>query len=316
MAVKIGLIVDATCDLPVDFVREHGVAVMPIRVRTGKRTLVDTRDVEATLKHFDTLGPDDAEDIESTPLDEEGVERFVVERVMDQVDHAFCLTITSARSKIYDNTIKASFKLNARSRSLRSEAGREGRFSMAVINSQNMFGGQAVVAAEVVRLIGEGASTRDIDTRIRDLVRHTHCYMVPPTLHYMYRQASKRGDKSVSWGAYTFGSMLDVKPVLHCHLDHTGPVDKVRGFEVGVARMFGRVTAQIRDGLLVPQVCVSVGGDPAMLDHHPEFVNMCEVAQRRGVRVLRAVMSAASGTKVGPGCISVGFAAENHRYDA
>lgn len=311
---SIGLVVDATCDLPSDFVREHGVSVMPISVRAGQHTLVDTRDDARTLAHYARLAPTDADDIHSEPLDPAGVERFVREEIVPLHDHVFCLTITSARSKIYDNSTRASFSINAQGRALCAEHGRNGRFAMAVISSQNMFGGQAVMASEIARLIGQDASARDIDERIRALAAHTHCYMVPPSLHYMYRQASQRGDKSVSWGSFTFGTMLDVKPVLHCHRDQTGPVDKVRGFEHGVERMFGRVARQIREGLLVPTVCVSIGGDPATLDTIPSFVDMLHAARDCGVEVLRAVMSAASGTKVGPGCISVGFVADNHRY--
>lgn len=311
---RIGLVVDATCDLPADFIAEKEIAVMPIRVRAGNRRLVDTRDTAATLAHFNALSPDEADDIESEPLDDAGVERFVREQVMDKHDQVFCLTITAARSKIYDNSSRASFRLNAQGRNLRSEAGRAGRFAMAVLSSHNIFGGQAVMAAEIVRLIDKGANSREIDDHIRHLAIHTHCYMVPPTLHFMYRQASKRGDKSVSWGGYTFGSMLDVKPVLHCHKDETGPVDKVRGFESGLNKMFGNVSRQIRKGLLAPQICVSVGGDPAALDRYPAFMEMRDTAAAHDIKVLRAVMSAAGGTKVGPGCVSVGFAAHSHRY--
>ncbi|MGC3963394.1 MAG: DegV family protein [Rhodocyclaceae bacterium] len=49
-------------------------------------------------------------------------------------------------------------------------------------------------------------------------------------------------------------------------------------------------------------------------DDVPSFSDMLRTAHECGVDVLRAVMSAASGTQVGPGCISVGFAAEDHRY--
>ena len=43
---RIGLVVDATCDLPPEFLAAHGIRVMPIGIRLGEQRLIDRRHPE------------------------------------------------------------------------------------------------------------------------------------------------------------------------------------------------------------------------------------------------------------------------------
>ena len=45
---RIGLVVDATCDLPPEFLAAHGIRVMPIGIRLGEQRLIDRRDPDTT----------------------------------------------------------------------------------------------------------------------------------------------------------------------------------------------------------------------------------------------------------------------------
>ena len=49
---RTGLVVDATCDLPQEFLAAHGIRVLPIRIHLGRDALVDRRVPEATRQFY------------------------------------------------------------------------------------------------------------------------------------------------------------------------------------------------------------------------------------------------------------------------
>ena len=54
---RVALVVDATCDLPPELLRSHGVKVLPIVLQVNGQRLVDTRDVAATQRFYQELLP-------------------------------------------------------------------------------------------------------------------------------------------------------------------------------------------------------------------------------------------------------------------
>ncbi len=307
---RIGIAVDSCCDLPKDFIDEHNIVVMPITLRIGDLLVEDRRDPIETqafyTKHLDKKSEDFAESI---PYSVQQIEKLFLEKLVLDYDYVFCLTITSGRSAIYDHAMQASRTILTKYRDVRRDAGVPERFGLAVLSSRNMFAGQGVQAAEAVRLIRQGGTPSEIGSRLRHLVEMTHTYMVPADLFHIYKRASKKGDKSIGWGSYTLGSMLDVKPILHCHQDQTGPVDKVRGFETGVERLFTKAADRIRRGLEVPHICISYGGPLSDVARLPGYAELEKAASESNVAILLSPMSKTAAVNVGPGAVTLAFAA-------
>lgn len=311
---RIGIVVDSACDLPKDFIEQHEVLVMPITLRIGDLLIEDRRDPQETLhfygRHFDRKSDDFAESI---PYSVEQIERLFLKRLVLDYDYVFCLTITSTRSPIFDHAMEASRTILGKYKEIRRQAGIPERFGLAVLSTRNLFTGQAVPVAEAVRLIRQGGSVAEIGERLRHLIEQTHTYLVPADLFHIYKRASKKGDSSLSWGSYTLGSWLDVKPILHCHRDVTTTVDKVRGFEAGVEQLFGRAMRRVLQGLDTPHICISYGGQPAAVQAMPGYSQLAKVAQEEGVAILVSPMSKTAAVNVGPGALSLAFAASGHR---
>jgi fatty acid-binding protein DegV len=230
-------------------------------------------------------------------------------------DHVFCLTITGARSPIYENAQAAAPRILARSKAKRAAAGIAEAFGLYVLSSRNMFTGQGVLAAEAVRLIRAGGTPAAIGMRLHALAEQIHTYLVPADLFHIYKRASKKGDTSLSWGAYTLGQMLDMKPILRCHLDQTGPVAKVRGFEAGVERLFASAERQVRAGLKSPHICVSYGGEAETVESLPGFAALRQTAKQHGVSLLVSMMSKTAAINVGPGAVSLALGATGHEFE-
>jgi len=313
---KIGLVVDSTCDLPRTFFENEGIELMPITLRIGDQTFEDRRDETQTIEFHSANKDQKAETFaESIPYSSEQIENLFLDKLVREYDHVFCLTVTQSRSYIYENAMRASFGIISKYKQVRKDAGIPGRFALAVINSRNIFTGTAVLAAEVIRMIKTDASPSAIDTRIRELVPNTYCYMVPPDLFHIYKRASKRGDKSINWASFMLGSMLDIKPILRGHLDETGPVAKLRHFDTAVETMFANATRAVKAGLLAPTLCIGYGGNPDAVQHMPGFPRLKEAAEKAGVDIHIAPMSISGGVHTGPGCVTVAFVSDKHQFE-
>lgn len=309
---RIGIVVDSACDLPREFLVEHGVVVMPITLRIGQALIEDRRDPRETQHFYATHLDRKSEDFaESIPYSVAQIEQLFLERLVLDYDYVFCLTITSTRSPIFDHAMQASRAILTKYKEIRRQAGVPERFGLAVLSTRNLFTGQAVPVAEAVRLIRQGGAPSEIGERLRQLIERTHTYLVPSDLFHIYKRASKKGDTSIGWGTYKVGSWLDVKPILHCHRDVTATVDKVRGFETGVTRLFEQAARQVAQGLDTPHVCISYGGEPAEVPKLPGYDWLARSATEHGVDILISPMSKTAAVNVGPGALSLAFAADH-----
>ena len=69
----------------------------------------------------------------------------------------------------------------------------------------------------------------------------------------------------------------------------------------------------MRDGLDTPFVCISYGGQPDAVREMPGYAALAETASRHGVEILISPMSKTAAVNVGPGALSLAFAASDHR---
>ncbi|WP_208539415.1 DegV family protein, partial [Pseudomonas aeruginosa] len=108
---RIGLVVDATCDLPPEFLAAHGIRVMPIGIRLGEQRLIDRRDPDTTLSfyrdHLPKVGSKDG----SQPLSAAELQQWFLDELVTDFDYVVCLTVDSLRSPIFEHATQASFGL-------------------------------------------------------------------------------------------------------------------------------------------------------------------------------------------------------------
>lgn len=316
---RIGVVVDSSSDLPQSFFKNGDVELMPTVIMTGDRSFDDLKDERLTIQfHADTLERMKQKyevDVASRPYTSEKIEELFLARLVRQYDHVFCIMASHGRSEIYDHAFKVSRGILTRYKQIRRDAGLDSHFTLAVINSENVFAGTGVLAAEVVRLVKTGAVPSEINRRIHELVPHTYCYLVPPYLDFIYKRASQRGDKSISWMGFKFGAMLDVKPIMIARKDETRAVSKVRGYEHGVEIMFANATRAVEAGLMSPEICVAFGGDPVELLQLPGYSRFKVAATKAGYRIHVSPMSISGSVHAGPGCAEVAFISDKHVFE-
>ena len=236
---RIGLAIDAACDLSQAFLQQHNIAVMPITVRWIGEVFMDDRDPAEIQRFIDRRLGSRSHSAETEPCPVEDVQKLFLERLVLEQDCVFCLTITATRSPINEHVNRASFAILKNYRQVRDEAAVPGPFMMRVIDTRNIFAGAAPAIFEATRMIAAGETPAAIRERLIDIANHSYGYMLPRDLYYLRARAKNKNDRSVSLFSAMLGSALDIKPLLRCFQGETGPVGKVRGFEHGAEALFG-----------------------------------------------------------------------------
>lgn len=309
---RIGIAVDSACDLPHEFIEQNKIQILPITVHLNGRDFVDTRDPEDTLKFYaDHLTG--AADAGTSPFSVEQIKNVFLSKLVLDYDFVFCLTIMSSRSPIFENATKASFAILSDYKAVRAKAGVPGPFALRVIDSQNLFAGQAITAVEAVRLIRQGLQPNKIRERLEFLAQNTYGYMVPRDLHYIRARAQKKGDRSVGWFSVMLGSALDIKPLLRAFRNETGPVAKLRHFDEATEKCFDYIKRQIvGKKLLTPTLALGYGGKLEEMEKLPGYADLIATCANHNIEVFRSVMSITSVVNVGEGSLTFAFAAAEH----
>ena len=310
---RIGLVVDATCDMPSAIFEQYGIEILPISIKIGETTFADIRDEDATLAFLESDVAERGIDAETSSISVDQIRDLFLRKLVIDFDYVFCLTVMRSRSPVYDNANQASFAILNDYKPIRHAAGHSTPFSLRVIDTQNVFAAQGVTMLEAAQMIAAGETPPKIRGRIEQLVPNTHGYLIVRDLQYMRARTRKRGDTSVSLFSASVGTMLDIKPILHGCAGKTEPVAKVRGFEAAARKLFMYAADRVRGGLLTPNVCLSYGGPLDEMRSLIGYESLRESCANHGVTLHESVMSMTGMVNLGKGCLILGFAAEGQR---
>ena len=312
---RIGIVVDSACDVPVDFIADEAITVLPVTVQIGNAVLADMRNEDATLNFLTGDTAAQAYNAETTPYTVQQVHDLFLSKLVLDYDYVFCICTTRTRSGIFDNAQQASFTILNDYKPVRAAAGNNTPFALRVIDSQNVFAAVGVLAIEAARLRAAGEGAPKIRSRLEHLALYTQGYRVPPDLHYLRNRIKKRGDKSVSFFSAALGTALDIKPILHCNKGETGPVAKVKGFNPAVEKMFDFAARRVREGLMTPTMSLSYGGRLDEMRKLPGYDRLRATCAEHNVEVFESFMGLSGMVNVGQGAVVLGFAAEPAKFE-
>lgn len=313
---RIGIVVDSTCDLPAEFYSQHDIRVMPISIRLGDELLVDERDEKATRRFYaeqlDTKGIDS----ESIPYTSEQVQAVFLDRLVLDFDLVFCVTVSSKRSQIFDNASRASFAILKQYRKAREAAEVSGPFSMRVIDSKTIFAGTGVLVAEAAKLIAQGMHPNEVRLNLDNMIPEICGYMVPADLGYVRARGFKKGERksfsdTLRGAALAVGSALSLHPIIKIYRGEEDPATVNMSYEKSVRRMLEHVAAQIKAGKVTSgSVCLSYAGDPSAVPDMAGFRELDAATREAGLDLHLSTMSATGAVNVGAGCLFVAYAGE------
>lgn len=307
---RIGIIVDAACDLPEGFEADHGIVILPTSVKIKDREIHDHHNPLITQSFLDSDIIKSSGEAQTDSYTVEQIRELFLTRMVVEFDHVFCLTITSSSSQIYERAVQASFNILSDYHPIRSAAGFNTPFAMRVLDTRTMFAGQTITALEAVRMRDAGENPQAIRTWLDRIVENTHLYVISQDLHHLRNRGKARGIRSVGLVGAVLGTALDVKPTMYCHRGDIYPVAKLRGIDTAAQNLFSNVIRDIRAGLMVNTVTLSFGGPLEQVHALPGYDALKQTCVEAGVELLEMVMSLTGIVNLGRNALSIAYARE------
>ncbi len=305
---RVGVVIDSACDLPAEYLNEQNIGVLPVNLQLGKDATIDVRNPIETVDFYSRYATNRQSAVTTPPSTEQIVE-WLSEYAANQFDRLLIITISSTRSKIFEQVINSQLPLLNKVRQLRKRDQMKGSFFLRVHDSKTLFTGQAVLVHEMVRLLRNESIDFDDLCREADMLSDCiHAYLIPKDLYYVRKRASQKGEKSVSWLRYRAGTLLDMKPIIRAHQGNTDTVTTARGFDKAVEKLTQITMAAIDKGLKTSAIAISYAGDPKVIASHAQMRVLAKYAHKKGIEVMTSVMSTTAGVHVGPGALSLAFA--------
>lgn len=201
------LIVDSSCDLPTEIVKEYNIKIVPLIVNINGKEYLDGVDIDTTEFYAKIKDPDSKPSTSQvTP------ERFSVafNEVLEAGDDVICITIGSNASGTCQSAFIAKEELNTD--------------RVTVIDSNMLCMGTGYIAILAAKFIREGKTAQEIKEFVEPLTQNQieHLFSVD-TMEYLKRGGRVRASKAM------VAELLNIKPVLNVHDGLTQPIGKVRG---------------------------------------------------------------------------------------
>ena len=301
------VIVDAACDLPVEFYRQRGVFVLPIGIVFGNKKFFDDRDPEVARTFFEDYSHFRARDVFSLPPSIDVIRKFIVENIAGEFEQALLMGISARRSHLFKYASEAGKRAVAE---LSQQQGETVRLrSLRIMDTRTVFSGQALIAYEALQMVNlvNGIKNKDLYDVLRGLSSNIRVYTVPDDLYYLRARASLRGERTVGGWSYSAGKSVDMRPIILMTQSETRREGWGNGFLDAVEKLFGIVRSAIESGLKINAVMISYGGNPREIMTMQGYRNLHEFAEGHGVKVYLTIMSIAAGINVGPGALSLAY---------
>ncbi len=273
-------VIDSTAAPPEDFIRQHRIYEVPLRVLFGTETFRDRVDITPD-EFFDRLEKADKIPTTSQPPIADFAE--VYQKILDEGDEILVLTISSKLSGTYQSAVSA--------------AGMFPGAPITVIDSLSTSGGMILQLQEGLEVAEAGGSREEAAEAVSDAIGRTRVYFLVNTLKYL-QKGGRIG------GASRFvGTLLNIKPVLQLEDGLVEALEKVRSKKRGFRRLIELTSDGLRGYETFGPPVVIHGRAP---EDAQKFASMLQEAIGRDISMIVHI-SPAIGVHVGPGVVAVAY---------
>lgn len=317
---RVGLLLDAACDLPAELLAHPRVRVLPIPIQVGEQTFLDRCNPHESARFYQTLLPQVGPADQSQAWSPEAMQQWFLEQLVCDFDYVICLTVAAERSAVFANATQASFALLQTYREKRAASGHSGPFSLRVIDSRTVFSGIAVLASEVLRLLDAGQAPNCVRERLTELGPLLHNFLLPQDLSHLRRRGFQKGDRTglkdrLKSAALSVGSLLDVCPIISLTQGEDKPLSLAPSFNKAADKLFAHVRNRVLgDELSVKQICLSYSGDLSAVRDLPGYTALEQSCQDKGVALYLAMLSPTGAINLGAGALSLSLLAPHKEF--
>jgi DegV family protein with EDD domain len=310
---KLGILIDASAEVPASVLANPKVRMLPISIQIDDQIFVDERK-DAFTRDFNSqyLNLRAAEVSQSVPPSSEAISQYLVNHIAGDFDHVFGLFVASTRSPIFKNAFAAATKAISDTMVQRAKLGIKGPLLVECYDSLNVFAGYGVQVMEALRQFEVEPSPANIRANIQRLSKNAYCYVAPSQLDFIVTRARAKGDTSVGAFGKAAAKMLGILPILRGHQGVTEAVAKVRGLPAAQNYVLDIARRELERGLLAPFINVTYSGTIDTVQAMPAYNQLCAEASAKGVLVSLQETSPTGSINLGPNTLGVGFMGQEH----
>ncbi|MFN2168091.1 MAG: DegV family protein, partial [Anaerolineae bacterium] len=183
---RIGVVNDASCDLPRSYLEEHGIHVLPNLLSLGGKRVLDDRDPDKTMQIYRRYLTDRELPCSSAPWASEDMAQLFLEQVVPRYDRVLVIAPDAARSDVFQQATEASYAILQTYRDRREKAGRSGTFALRVLDSGSLGAGHGLLAWRASSLARAGGMPFEkYRAALSADAARTRCLIVPGDLYYL-----------------------------------------------------------------------------------------------------------------------------------
>ncbi|AKJ28522.1 DegV family protein [Caldimonas brevitalea] len=315
MSIRVGFVVDSSCDLPPEYLQQYAITVVPSHIQLGNTRVRDERDPAATLQWLQTLDRAHAAESTSTPFSSGEFKSLFLDKLIFEYEFVFVITTMRTRSNCFANARAVEGEIVREAVSPRFQRGMKAPFGMRVIDSANVSAAYAALVAYLAQQAPSCGSFLELIELAERMVSTVVGYFVPNDLETMYERSKQANrDQSVGWFKYRVGTILDMKPIIRVEAGDSHPVGKARGFEPAVEQLCQVIEREAARGLQSPIVCVAYGGPLEELRRIAPYAAVKGRLAQAGVQVVESICGLGVAVAIGPKAFAVGLLAHPHTF--
>jgi fatty acid-binding protein DegV len=305
--VKIGLAVEASCDLPERLLNEQAMLVLPSRLRFAETQVLDDRDPRRTMAVYRRQVADRSLEREEQAMDPEVLCQLLLDGLVTASDRGLVLARGSTLGQGFAAATQASYAVLGRYRQTRVDAGLPPAFGLRVVDTRNVGPGEGAVAYFAHRALASRPPFDEFRRAVEDAARRACCLLVPQDPVYL------RGGRSAAspFALGRFGSLAQRLrggvPILSCRDGRIAPFAAEGSFEAGVQRVFAEAGRALAAENPPAALVMSFGGDPRRIRETGDYQNLEAAAARRRLGLQFSVMSASLALHLGPGAFAIAW---------
>jgi fatty acid-binding protein DegV len=155
------------------------------------------------------------------------------------------------------------------------------------------------------------AVRRQVDLIVRD----TCAMLAVNDLSVVRARATKRGEKSIGFGAFLLASALDIKPIMRRYHNVNEPLERLMGFDKCAERLLEIACDQISHRVTSSHVVVAYGGDPQEITKYDNYRRLQDLCAGKGLELLTTVSSMSLSVNIGQGGLVVAWGTDDWKAE-
>jgi fatty acid-binding protein DegV len=186
---RIGFVVDASCDLPDAHLEANGISILPSILELGGRTWLDERAPDKTMMFYRRFIADRAVEARSGACSAEEIREIFLRELVLEYERVLVISPCADSATCSRAPPRPPMRSCRATASAVSKARCGGSFALRVLDSGSLCAGQAITVCRGLQLLGEGRlGFEKMRRALREEVPLITCLLVPGDPWYLRRR--------------------------------------------------------------------------------------------------------------------------------